>query len=346
MSPDRSDDVTTGALLEVLRARTGNANLTWRRPPQRLSGGFWAEMFVVELEGAPPDLDGTMVARLMPDPAVAALETAVQAWAHAKGISVPRVRLSGERGGLLDRAWMLMDHVAGAPILAGLSGPAALLQLPRLARALPDLLAEVAVALHAAQADDLAATMLARSPSRPATPAAHLQRIEELASALGEPDLVLVASRLADQVPSPDRVVLCHGDLHPFNVLASADGPVLVDWSAATVGAPEFDLAFTELMLANPPLVAPRPLAPPIRAAGALLARRFLAHYRRRGGVIDPGALAWSRDLHSLRILLDVAGWTREGTLDAHRGHPWLMLQAAVTELLEARHGLPVVLGR
>lgn len=344
MSPvDRHDCVAADSLLDVLRGHTGLPHLAWRRPPERLAGGFWAEMFVVELAGAPPELAGTLVARLMPDPDVAALETAVQSWAHDRGVPVPRVRASGERSDRFDRAWMLMDHIAGAPILSGLSGPAALLQLPRLARALPDLLAEVAVLLHTVPADDLLTTMHARSPRRPHTPAAQLERSKELAGHVGEPGLAAIASRLTEQIPEGSRVALCHGDLHPFNVLATDDGPVLIDWSAATLGIPEFDVAFTQLMLANPPLLAPRPLAPPIRAAGRALARRFLARYRRLGGAVDGSALEWSTDVHALRILLDVAGWQRAGTMAAHRGHPWMLLRGPMAERLHARHGVAVV---
>ena len=49
-------------------------------------------------------------------------------------------------------------------------------------------------------------------------------------------------------------------------------GLVVVDWTGAIVADPCFDLAFTELLLANPPLILPRPLAPVGTAAGRLLA--------------------------------------------------------------------------
>ena len=37
--------------------------------------------------------------------------------------------------------------------------------------------------------------------------------------------------------------VLCHGDVHPGNVLVDADGPVLIDWDLLCVGPPEWDHA-------------------------------------------------------------------------------------------------------
>lgn len=38
-------------------------------------------------------------------------------------------------------------------------------------------------------------------------------------------------------------LTLCHGDVHPGNVLVAADGPVLIDWDLLCVGPLEFDHA-------------------------------------------------------------------------------------------------------
>lgn len=44
---------------------------------------------------------------------------------------------------------------------------------------------------------------------------------------------------------------LLHLDLHPENVMISADGPVLVDWTNARAGDPATDVALTWLILAT-----------------------------------------------------------------------------------------------
>jgi hypothetical protein len=40
-----------------------------------------------------------------------------------------------------------------------------------------------------------------------------------------------------------DGWVLCHGDVHPANVIAGPDGPVIIDWDLLCVGPPEWDHA-------------------------------------------------------------------------------------------------------
>jgi len=47
----------------------------------------------------------------------------------------------------------------------------------------------------------------------------------------------------------PSGAALLHGDLHPGNVLMSADGPVVIDWFDATIGHPITDVVRTALLL-------------------------------------------------------------------------------------------------
>jgi aminoglycoside phosphotransferase (APT) family kinase protein len=49
---------------------------------------------------------------------------------------------------------------------------------------------------------------------------------------------------------TPGRVVV-HGDLHPLNVIATADGPVVIDWRNAEEGTAAFDVAMTAIIFAQ-----------------------------------------------------------------------------------------------
>jgi Ser/Thr protein kinase RdoA (MazF antagonist) len=42
---------------------------------------------------------------------------------------------------------------------------------------------------------------------------------------------------------------LCHGDLHPDNVIMTADGPRLIDWIGAVRAPAAFDLAISHILL-------------------------------------------------------------------------------------------------
>jgi len=63
----------------------------------------------------------------------------------------------------------------------------------------------------------------------------------------------MVAARALAELPDGDR--LCHGDLHPGNVMRTARGTAVIDWSNAASGDPAADVARTLnlLTLGEPP---------------------------------------------------------------------------------------------
>jgi aminoglycoside phosphotransferase (APT) family kinase protein len=138
--------------------------------------------------------------------------------------------------------------------------------------------------------------------------------------------------------------VVCHGDLHPFNVLLDDSGaPVVLDWSASLLAPREYDVAFTELLLSDPPLAVPAALGPLVGAAGRLLARRFRREYVAASGVeLDVESLRWHRALLCLRGLVEVAGWVAGDGVEAHAGHPWLTLGPAFAGRLASTTGVVV----
>ncbi len=324
---------TTDGLLAALRRSTNRPAMAWSRPPVPLAGGFWAEMYDVELADAPCDLDGRLVARIMPDPATAALETAVQRHLTRHGYPVPAIRYAAGPSNDLGRAWSLMDFVPGQPLLGGLSATTAIRHAPTLLRQLPDLLAEAAVALHRCPVDGLDRELTGHA--RQAHVHDFLERLAAQAAAIGRHDLERTAEHLT--ATAPDTRVICHGDLHPFNLLVDGERWTLIDWSTAVTADPHYDLGFTTLMLANPPLSGPAPVRATSRAIGSRLAKRFLHSYEQRTGrPVDTARLAWGRHAHALRALVELATWEANGQLDAHRGHPWLTMRPVLEAHLPA----------
>jgi len=51
----------------------------------------------------------------------------------------------------------------------------------------------------------------------------------------------------------PDGDSLCHGDLHPGNIIMSTGGPVIIDWPAGSRGNPWGDVAMSSALLLNDP---------------------------------------------------------------------------------------------
>ncbi len=227
---------TTDQLRNGLRQTSGIDDLDWATPPAPLHGGFWVEMYTVELADPPPALAGRLVAPIMPDPDTAAFETAIQRHVHHCGLPVPAIRAASGPTDELDRAWTVMDHAPGQPMLSGLTAMGAVRRASALYRRLPDLLAQAAADLH-------------RYPTDGPHLAGHHNRAD-----------------------------------------------------------PHYDLGFTTLMLANPPLGGPAPVRAIARNVGSHLARRFLLTYTRLSGTaVDPERLSWGHAVHARRAFVEIA---------------------------------------
>ncbi|KAA0232213.1 MAG: hypothetical protein EDR02_18370 [Actinobacteria bacterium] len=327
-------------LLETLRQETGCSDLSYLQPPVQLSGGFYAEMLRFRLAGAPPELDRELVARMMPDPAAGAWETTIQRAVAEQGFPTPRVRLSVPETSPLGRYLIVMDHIDGRPPMAGLSFGRIATQIPYLFRHLPDQLAGIAADLHALDPEPLAARLEALGGPIPTTTAGFVAEQAGLARLLGQPEVARAGEQLLAAEPPSDARAITHGDLHPFNLLITSDGPALIDWTVSRVAHPGFTLGFADLMLTNPPIHFPGVvtivLAPVLRS----IAKRFLVTYRRltegTPAAVDGDQLDWHRRVHALRILTELAGWQAAGTGPV-QGHPWLALQPVARRVL----GLP-----
>lgn len=81
------------------------------------------------------------------------------------------------------------------------------------------------------------------------------------------------------RLPDGDR--LCHGDLHPGNVVVTATGPSVVDWADATCGHPDGDAARTWLLLQVAPVPPGAKLQPILETLRDRFCRAWLAAYRR-----------------------------------------------------------------
>jgi uncharacterized protein (TIGR02172 family) len=104
----------------------------------------------------------------------------------------------------------------------------------------------------------------------------------------------------------PAEDCVCHGDFHPGNILLTARGPVIIDWSGGTRGCGLVDVAWTSLLFEG----APTPPRTSLRIRILLkLARRLLhATYLKRYLELRPAPL---EELERWRVVqrLAASGW-------------------------------------
>ncbi|MBV8692325.1 MAG: aminoglycoside phosphotransferase family protein [Actinobacteria bacterium] len=118
------------------------------------------------------------------------------------------------------------------------------------------------------------------------------ERIEVGAEGL-LPEHAAFALAVLDTLPDGDR--LCHGDMHPGNILGSWDAPVVIDWGESTRGNPIGDVARTHLLMriGKPPPGSSAFINVAAPIGGRILAARYLVAYRKLRPVDDALLRRW-----------------------------------------------------
>jgi aminoglycoside phosphotransferase (APT) family kinase protein len=316
----------------------GRAGLRYARRPTPLSGGYWATLYAFCLVGAPPGFEGELVLRLMPDGARASREVVVQHAVAQAGFPAPRIRLTGDRNGGLGAAFSIMDRAPGGSLASGLSGR----ERVRVFRRVPALLGETMAALHRLDASPVLDALASAGLPRMAQGVGGLldeigERIARLRVRGFDSALAWLHARRVE----PERLVVCHGDLHPLNlVLHEGRVSALVDWTNARIAEPAFDVAYTTQLLDAMPIAAPRAARPLLRLFGRRTARLFSESY---GAAFDPTRLRWYEALHALHLLVRVAE-ARTSPEPLLPSHPWEIAAPDSAAAFEARTGLALEL--
>jgi aminoglycoside phosphotransferase (APT) family kinase protein len=309
--------------------------------PQPVTGGQWATIWRLRLIGTPAGVPEDLVLRMAPHVEMAAKEQAVQEAMARAGVSTPRIHRTGPAGGPLQAAWTLMDVAPGAPLLADLDGVTALGRLPHILARLPRQLADTMASIHRLDPGAVNDRVRAAAPSVAFTVDELWPHLQAGAAAAARPDLADAIQRLAEDQPPQGQSVVCHGDLHPLNLLATDSQITILDWTAAIVAPPAFDVAFTRLLLRHPPLVTPPALRPVINTGAAALTRRFTRRYQRATPGADLRALGWYTALHGARVLGDHLAWVRAGDPRAAH-HPWHLVAPGAATALSRATGLHI----
>jgi aminoglycoside phosphotransferase (APT) family kinase protein len=116
-----------------------------------------------------------------------------------------------------------------------------------------------------------------------------------------------VRARIERLLPreEPGDVGLCHGDLHPANVIMTAEGPRLIDWSGSVRAPAAYDLGISHILLTElAPEVADDPERP--RAVNAALQ----GEYARLAGLSDEALRTAAEPYLAFICVLIVLGGT------------------------------------
>jgi aminoglycoside phosphotransferase (APT) family kinase protein len=119
---------------------------------------------------------------------------------------------------------------------------------------------------------------------------------------------------------------LCHGDLHPSNVIVSEDGPVLVDWFDASRGDRVADVARSWLTLLGDGAATPRHLPGSDRRTLAVLTQAYLSRLQESLD-IHPGLLSRWQAINAAARLAE--GVSPEPLLEVWRRFEWVQGDAA-----------------
>jgi aminoglycoside phosphotransferase (APT) family kinase protein len=199
-------------------------------------------------------------------------EAAAMRAAAASGVDVPKVYGTTIVDG---RAGLIMERVEG-PDLITLMGRRPW-YVPRAAR----IVGREQARMH----DVIAPTDL---PTLRIRVRAKIEGAADLPAAFAE-----LALTTLEALPDGDR--LCHGDVHPGNVLLGDRGPAVIDWTGATRGDPAGDVARTRLLLRIAPVEDYMPaLVRRMQAFGrGAFVRLYLRAYRRTRPIDDDLVDRW-----------------------------------------------------
>jgi aminoglycoside phosphotransferase (APT) family kinase protein len=117
---------------------------------------------------------------------------------------------------------------------------------------------------------------------------------------------------------------LCHGDLHPSNVILAKDGPVIVDWFDASRGDRVADVARSSLLLLGSGRTGPLHLPGSDRATLGGLTEAYLERLRQELHIADDLLARWQAITAVARLAEGVsrepllAVWKRFAAPQAH----------------------------
>lgn len=219
---------------------------------EQLKGGFDTDTFGLDLLGTPLGFPNRLVLRLFREKRESARvirESVIQNAVGEAGLPVPSIPLVTEGQLLIERPFILMERLRGTVLGSQMDDPSVISEFP-------ELMANLQGELHRIDSSEIRKLLTENSIDvQSMMPRALLRRITEMAELCGG-DLKPLNRWLNENWPiQPSNPAICHGDLHPNNLLFS-DGKItgLIDWGNVLFTHPEFDIAITTLAISLGPM--------------------------------------------------------------------------------------------
>jgi aminoglycoside phosphotransferase (APT) family kinase protein len=340
-APRHTAAVLADELLETARSVTGRADVEYAEPPVRLSGGFFTENHAFCLTRAPAPWDGPLVVRLFPGeapPDLARREATVQRVLAGQGYPAPAIVWFDDDARLAERRCFVMRRLPGHPLVGGIRPRELLMSLRKLYRQVVEMTASAQAALHRLDA----APIVAELDDMPLGVERWYERMAQFEGFAAGLDW-LVAHR------PPDRAtpVVCHGDLHPGNLLVEGDRLTgVLDYTVMTIAEPALDVGYTAMSLHIAPIDAPAPVQRVAARFARGIADRYVAAYLRQTGA-DLTNQRYYEALRCASELTNVASYRLARAAGTHQDAPrptWDAVGTMMVEYFRERTGVTLVL--
>jgi aminoglycoside phosphotransferase (APT) family kinase protein len=274
---DARQSVATGEtgtlLVEYLRAALGVTTLTLAEPLTTIGGGFDTSISAFRLSFPPAGWEGALILRVYRDggDAQARFECAVHGAVAAQGFPVPSVLHMCEDTSVLGNAFVILERVPGVTMLARLLSPAMFRVAPILAR--------LHARLHTLEPEAVAKSLRAAgAPLQSGFAAgAPVEKVIEDAQLAG---LREAHAWLKNEPAAVHPPVVCHGDLHPLNIMMEGSTVTgVLDWANMRIGDPMSDVGATVALMTQGPIELPAPLQGIANVARRRIVSRYLETY-------------------------------------------------------------------
>jgi aminoglycoside phosphotransferase (APT) family kinase protein len=339
--------VLADELLAELRPVVGRGELAYAEAPTVLSGGFFTENHAFRLADVSSPWSGSMVVRLFPvalgDDAVRR-EAVVQRELAAAGFPTPCVTHFDPQARIDGRRYFVMERMPGKPLMGGIRASMLLRDGPGLLRRLARVTADRQADLHAIDS----APVLEALDGTAATIERWFEQLERLIDEGGVGFAAGLNWLIANRPVERGRPVVCHGDLHPGNILVDGDGEVtaVLDWTVATIAEPSLDVGFTTMALSLAPLDAPRPVQRIVARFGRGIARSYVRAYVARTGA-DVSAQPYYEALRCAVEVGNAASYrlaAADGRGDNQPRPTWDSIAGAMVQYFRVRTGVELTM--